>query len=614
MNRSSLARRYLPLAVVVGVQLLIIATVPSKAPRQLAYGAGANGASVAAGAAGGTGAGALDATAGGAGTGGGPAAADAGGTAGAAGSTGTGGSGGAASAGGGAGAGGTGSGGGAAGPAATGDTSHCVGGRQYDPKIAPWAPPCVPGKPGESFPDNGGATYTGVTGDQVTIVDYVTNYGAEVNAILQAQGSLVTYDQAKTFDAAMQNFINKRYTLYGRKVKIVTYQGQCQSVPPNYSCLLPEMDRIIQQYKPYMLFWNTTLCSSCFAEIARNRVIAVGGDGFTDAFAKANAPFFYDAGMSATRIEQLFGEFWCKQMTSVGTGRKVKWGGTQNPAQNFNGQPRRLGVISTNDPDNQNAVKNILGPALAKCGDKIWHTYFYAQDINTAAQQVEAGIAAMDTPNDPANVVLCLCDQVAPAFLYQGEQRHNYYPENVIATNQSMDFDDVGQGYEDDGGQPSLACPTPAQGCEYDNVIGLSPEQGQESASNNAGVRIFKDGGGGSLPISAKQAFILARQWVMMANLIEATGPNLNPQATAAAAPKMGSIGGGASNQSQYAFPTGSGYWSQDVRVVYWNKNAVSPYNGKKGSYIQMFGRRFGLGELPGAPDGPPAPLVKDRR
>jgi hypothetical protein len=27
-----------------------------------------------------------------------------------------------------------------------------------------------------------------------------------------------------------------------------------------------------------------------------------------------------------------------------------------------------------------------------------------------------------------------------------------------------------------------------------------------------------------------------------------------------------------------------------------------------------MFGRRFGLGELPGAADGPPAPLAKDRR
>jgi hypothetical protein len=73
MNRSSLARRYLPLAVVVGVQLLIIATVPSKAPQQLAYGAGANGANVTAGGAGAPGAGGLGATAGDAGAGGGAA-------------------------------------------------------------------------------------------------------------------------------------------------------------------------------------------------------------------------------------------------------------------------------------------------------------------------------------------------------------------------------------------------------------------------------------------------------------------------------------------------------------------------------------------------------------
>ena len=34
MNRATLARRYAPLAAVVAVQLLIIATVPSRAPSQ----------------------------------------------------------------------------------------------------------------------------------------------------------------------------------------------------------------------------------------------------------------------------------------------------------------------------------------------------------------------------------------------------------------------------------------------------------------------------------------------------------------------------------------------------------------------------------------------------
>src|SRR5437667_158053 len=78
------------------------------------------------------------------------------------------------------------------------------------------------------------------------------------------------------FDAAMEKFVNEHYVLYGRKVKIITYQGQCTSVPPDYNCLLPEMDRVVDQYKPYIVFWNTTLCSACYAELARKKVIGVG--------------------------------------------------------------------------------------------------------------------------------------------------------------------------------------------------------------------------------------------------------------------------------------------------------------------------------------------------
>ena len=227
--------------------------------------------------------------------------------------------------------------------------------------------------------------------------------------------------------------------------------------------------------------------------------------------------------------------------------RKVKWAETQNPAQNFNGQPRRLGVISTNDPDNENTVKNVLGPALARyCGDKIWHTYFYDQNINTAAQQVEAGISAMDTPQDPASVVLCLCDSVAPAFLYQGEQNHNYYPENVIASDQQMDWEASGQSYTSTNGQPVLACPAPSRGCVYDMVFGLSIES-QEPQNNDEGVRLMKDGGASGVPghMTPANASQWARHYSMLANFIQATGPNLTAANMQARAVTLPPVGGG---------------------------------------------------------------------
>jgi len=414
----------MPLALALAMQLIIIVTAPSTAQKATVVGAGSGSAQAAAAG--------TDAAS----NAGPEAAADAGTAAGS-------------------GRGGGGRAGGTA-PAAlppgvstSGDTSHCVAGREFDPNIAYWAPPCVPGTPGGPSANNGGATAPGVTADAVTVVNYVTNYGAEVNAILKAQGQLVTADDARPFDSAMQNFINKHFVLYGRKVKVITYQGQCRSVPPDLPCLIAEIDRVVDTYHPYIFEWLTTVCSACFAEIARKGVVAFGGDGFSDEFANQLSPYFYTGGESATRMERAFGEWWCKQLSSVSNpNRKVRYAQTNNPAQNFNGQPRRLGVISTNDPDNKDTVNKVLAPALAKCGDKIWHSYFYDENINTAAQQVEAGVSAMDTPSNAATTVLCLCDSVAPAFLLQGEQRHNYLSENLIASKQHMDWDLKVQSYD----------------------------------------------------------------------------------------------------------------------------------------------------------------------
>src|SRR5204862_6930490 len=186
----------------------------------------------------------------------------------------------------------------------------------------------------------GGDTYQRVSNYTITIVAYVTIYGAVVNACLQAEGLLETYDQAVKLDAAFQNILNAKYVLYGRKIKIIPYSGKCQSVPPVKQCLIPEMDTIVDTYHPYMVFWNTTLCSECYAELARRKTIAVGGVGFSEQFAAANAPYFYSSGESSSRMETAFAQFWCNQLQS----NPVKFGGHQNPAQDFNGKPRVLGV------------------------------------------------------------------------------------------------------------------------------------------------------------------------------------------------------------------------------------------------------------------------------
>ncbi|HUI03807.1 MAG TPA: hypothetical protein VLZ77_09720, partial [Acidimicrobiales bacterium] len=514
MKVRGLVRRYLPLAVLIGAQVVIIGLFPSTAPGQgSSSAAGSPGAGAAAGFSGASG--------------------------------------------------------------GSGSRAHCAGGREFSTKIDYYAPPCTPGTIGGSY-DNGGNTSQGVSAKTITVVDYYADAGAIVDTILRGEGLYVDYSQEKEVNEAFQNFVNAHYVLWGRKLKIVTYNSTCQTVPPDTSCLLAEMDSIVQTFQPYAVAWGTTLCSVCFARLAQDHTIALGGVGFSSAFAKANAPYFWSPSESSTSIEQGFAKFWCSQLSSKNSNRVVSFAQDKNSAQDFNGKKRVLGVISTNDPDNEDTVTNVLVPALNRdCGDGgsvAQHHYFYSQDISTAAQQINAGVSAMDSPSDPATDVVCLCDPVAPELLYSGEQSHNYYPENILADVQGMGVDAVAQNFEATPTQQSLACPQWQAGCEFDDAFGITSFASLPPASQEAGPITYKLGGGTNLPMKPYVATGAWELWNMLASLIENTGPDLTPARMAAAAPSMGTRGGGATGHAEFGFTKGSYDWTIDSAVVYWSK------------------------------------------
>jgi hypothetical protein len=614
--RSSPLKKFGPLAAIAGVQLLIILLVPSTAasPNDALSQTGGAGGATSPGATSGTGGASTGSSAvpgaGAAATTGGGGPAGSGSTTGSSSTTGTSGTSNGTPSGAGA---GTGAGTGTA--TAAGDTRHCVNGRQFDPAIEYFAPPCAPGIPGAAYAgDNGGATWQGVSKDRIEFVNYIPSNGPEVDTILKAQGLYYNADNAKVFNAAFEKFINSHYQLYGRKVHIDSFQGTCSNGPPNYQCLIGEMDKLVATYHPYAVVYSQTLCSACFAELARLHVVTTGDAGFSDAFRNANAPYIYDQGMSSTRVEQQFADFWCHQLTSQGgSGRTAVFAGGENPAEDFRKKPRVLGVIATNDPDIQATVKNVLYPALKKgCGEVVTHEYFYANDISTATQQSNAGIAKMNTSSNPATTVLCLCDPVAPQFVYNASSVNNYWPEQIIASDQAMDTDPAGQSFVDSGGSSSLACPSPQRGCPFDGAIGIGSFGAPVAPAQLSGVRVFKAGGGQALPVDPLTLQVFWENYSMLASLIQNTGPQLTPARMQAAAPSLGMRGGGSTGYALRGFAPGQWTWTRDVRTVYFNKHAPSPYNGKSGRWIQIEGGRKDFGQFADLPQ-PPAPPADKR-
>jgi hypothetical protein len=571
--QRSIARRFAPLAALAAVQLLIIAVAPSKAPDDtfgtfaggsaaangdFTPGTGSSGASAGSGATGAGSGGTGSATAGGS---------AAGGTAGP--------GGGAAEAAGGGGA--------ASGGGGGDDTSHCVGDRQYDPAIDFYAPPCVPKFEG----DNGGDTYRGVTAETIKIVDYVGKGSEAVDTILRAQGAFVDIGQRRAYDEAVEKFINENYELYGRKIEIEVVQGNCNTIPPDNACLRSEMRQIAEDQGPLWFKWNASLSSETYDELSRLGIFNSGGWHFRDSFGEGRAPFHWDVQISGTDMARHAGEWYCKQLNPFPT----EYAGTANPAENLNGRPRLLGVISTNDPENQATVEIDLKQELGKCGVSYGGRFYaYAQDITTADQQRRAAVLKMRS-DGTATSIMCFCDLVAPAFLYSEEQQQNYYPENLIVGSGFMDTDAASQAY-----MGALGCPVSARPCTFEDAFGISSIAGQEPKFKDRGSRVWAAAGGqGNPPYDS-----VTGDWDyfnMIASILQMAGPNINPQSVFDGANALPCVGGGDSGQIKRCFDGGYS-WNQDMRPVYWSTKESSPYNGEPGRYIDL-GARVDLGAWP---------------
>jgi hypothetical protein len=109
--------------------------------------------------------------------------------------------------------------------------------------------------------------------------------------------------------------------------------------------------------------------------------------------------------------------------------------------------------------------------------------------------------------------------------------------------------------------------------------------------------------------VSPIEANAHAFNWTMLASLIENAGPNLTPAIMQARAPLMPAVGGGSSGLPLLLFAKGDYQWTQDARIVYWDKYGHSSYDSppEYGTWTQV-GPRCNVGQYPAAADGPPVP------
>jgi len=453
------------------------------------------------------------------------------------------------------------------------DYSHCHGAKEF--LDFPQAPPCV------AHTGNPGATSMGVTGKTIDLVYFREKDNPVVKGLLQSIGLYSDPKDQQAYISAMEDFINSRYELYGRKVRITFWQSPCESAPPVDSCFRDDAKALVAQRHPFAVVYdNNTNAPAFFDQLSKLHVVNFGGWHFMDSFDVSHRPYHYDLTMGGDYQAQLTGEYFCKKLA----GKPAKFAGSAD----LKAKTRKVAVFYPQTEVNTEPAQH-LEHILQGCGTQIVDVP-YSPDTATASSQATSQVAQARSAG--ATTCMYFSDPIAPAFGTKAMTSQNWFPEHVLVGSGLLDYDVLARLYDPQQWAHAFG---PSDTVVYRPL-------GQQEAS----ITWRAAGRKGNAYSSAELQW---GYWVTIAAGIQMAGPTLTP-ATFEQTLLSGRIDTLPYQQthdphrSWTHLAPGDYTVVSDAKEAYWDANATSPIDGKQGAYIALNGgRRYRIGDwTPGEP------------
>lgn len=441
--------------------------------------------------------------------------------------------------------------------------------------------------------DNGGATFKGVTGDEIVIVERrfpETANGRAVDQVNQQAGVASSEQNDEVFEV-FKAYFNENYELYGRKVKWVVYESQfgnstneAQSKGREEACL--DADVVANELNAFAVVGTRAgAVSGPFAECAAERGLMVfnGAAYFPERFYAERHPYVWAYTMECERISYQVAEYIGKRLGR----KKAQWAGDPILAES----PRAYATYVPNNDEYQYCVDVNLAALKRDYGIESSSRYNYTLDVSRFPDEAARG--AVQFKADGATTVVLACDPISVIFLTQAAVKQAYFPEWYLIGVAAQDTDLYGQLYDQqatDGHMFGMS-----QLGATKKVVGPGSEPG-DVYKHITGKDIYPGATGGYIGL------------ILTYNLLQEAGPGLTPDAVGAGALNMAP--GGAPNFAygyvsfadgpQGTPGTGDHTAVDDSREIYWTQSQVSPDNGTPGTFVETYnGKRFRNGEWP---------------
>ena len=471
-----------------------------------------------------------------------------------------------------------------------GDKAKCAPGALLQENITVHSPPCIARFTG----NNGGATYPGVTADTVNIVEIHPIYPQGVAQALVASGIEASDDQYREFLQIEQDFFNKHYEFYGRKMKVYFWPEQCSDP----ACWRADAKAMVAKYHPFMATWYTAgIAPEAYTdELTQLGVISAGTSPLSDSFFKQHAPFAWDLFPQGNRQADMLGDYYCKKMWGQNASR------AGDPTMQL--KKRKLGIITSEEPAAlevaQQFKKDVTG---GECGSEADGTTIYTMsaDATTASDQYPTLVTRMK--NDGITTRAWVGDAPGKAE----DDKQQYFPENLMSF--ASDNDVVGRLYEGLNSPNQMA-----------HLFGIGWQQKAQPVQNQDFYKAIKDINPSYDPPRISQATFYGLS--LFAMFMQWAGPNLTPKTVEQGARTSPQIGGWVNphpwpgwkccnpyvNEYKFGVDANSYTGKVDAKEEYWDSHAVSADDNQPGAFVCVDPncRRYEIGQWPKGEAGKP--------
>jgi len=430
--------------------------------------------------------------------------------------------------------------------------------------------------------DNGGATATGVTADEITLVNYVGQEGDPIIAYIT--DAIDNDDTTQNYFDTMKGLVeyySAFYELYGRTINLVTFEGTGGAT--DEVAARADAATIAEQYSPFAVLGGPALTSAFADELSARQVLCIGcTPGQPAEFYTDRDPYVWGLDGSALQKRAHVLEFVQNQLI----GKNATHGGDA-----VKDQPRVFGFVYLESSGASKDLADQFAGQMEAAGAPFAAVSAYQLDPASIQQTASQVITKMKSAG--VTTIIFSGDPVAPRDFTNEATAQEYFPEWVIAASTLVDVTAFARTYDQQ---------------QWSHAFGVT-QLAARSDPTKAGAFANYEWFTGVEPPANDSIGVIAPNPALFFAVVQAVGPNLTAETFRDTL--FASDGTLAAISQPYLSYGDKGYWGgvpdyqgvDDATVIWWDAAATGADEiRREGTGMYQYvdgGKRYLPGEWP---------------